>query len=67
MLDKDKFKINAIVVVSETSNSVIIHFDGFENLDDARDFSEYMVEELGITPLNYPFNQIFIRGGFILK
>ena len=43
-----------IVVVSEYNNSVIVHFGGFEDYEDAKDFSEYMTDQLGIKPLNIP-------------
>jgi len=48
MSDEYKNRINAIVVISESSNSVSIHFEGFEDYYEAKDFSEYMVDELGI-------------------
>jgi len=48
MSDEYKNRINAIVVISENTNSVMIHFEGFEDFYEAKDFSEYMVEELGI-------------------
>ena len=48
-MSKDyKNRINAIVVISENTNSVMIHFEGFEDFYEAKDFSEYMVDELGI-------------------
>jgi hypothetical protein len=48
-MSKDyKNRINAVVVISENTNSVMIHFEGFEDFYEAKDFSEYMVEELGI-------------------
>ena len=39
------------------TNSVIIHFDGFDDLDDATDFSNYMIDELGIRPFQYTLNK----------
>ena len=48
MSDEYKNRINAIVIISESSNSVSIHFEGFEDYYEAKDFSEYMVDELGI-------------------
>ena len=56
MFEKIKSRIKAIVVVSEYNNSVIVHFDGFEDYEDAKDFSEYMTDQLGIKPLNIPPN-----------
>lgn len=55
--NKNKNKINALVVVSESTESVIIHFDGFEDLHHAKHFSDFMLDELGIEPLNYPDNR----------
>ena len=53
-MSKDyKNRINAIVVISENTNSVMIHFEGFEDYLEAKDFSEYMVEELGINTNDY--------------
>ena len=57
MFEKAKSKINALVVISEYNNSVIIHFDGFEDYDDAKEFSKYMTEQLGIDPLHIPSNR----------
>ena len=57
MFKNEKPKINALVVISELTNSVIIHFDGFNNLNEAHDFSDYMIEELGINPLQYTLNK----------
>ena len=53
---KNKNKINALVVVSESTESVIIHFNGFDNLHHAKHFSDFMLDELGINQLNYPEN-----------
>ena len=57
MFETDKTKIKAIVVISEATNSVIIHFDGFEDTLEAHDFSDYMIEQLGIKPLQYTMNK----------
>jgi len=57
MFEKVKSRIKALVVVSEYNNSVIVHFDGFEDYDDAKDFSQYMTEQLGIDLLNVPPNE----------
>tara|TARA_A100001201_G_scaffold116231_1_gene99883 strand:+ start:368 stop:550 length:183 start_codon:yes stop_codon:yes gene_type:complete len=57
MFEKAKSRINALVVISEYNNSVIIHFDGFEDYDDAKQFSQYMTEQLGIDPLHIPSNR----------
>ena len=57
MFKNEKPKINALVVISELTNSVIIHFDGFNDLNEAHDFSNYMIEELAINPLQYTLNK----------
>tara|TARA_R100000773_G_C4138032_1_gene65799 strand:- start:64 stop:300 length:237 start_codon:yes stop_codon:yes gene_type:complete len=57
MFETDKSKIKAIVVISEATNSVIIHFDGFQDTLEAHDFSDYMIEQLGIKPLQYTMNK----------
>lgn len=57
MSDNYKNRINAIVVISESTNSVMIHFEGFEDYLEAKDFSEYMVEELGINTDYYNFSK----------
>ena len=54
MPKKKKNKINALVVISESTESVIIHFDGFDDLHHAKHFSDFMLDELGINQLNYP-------------
>tara|TARA_Y100000004_G_scaffold64378_1_gene72196 strand:+ start:862 stop:1041 length:180 start_codon:yes stop_codon:yes gene_type:complete len=56
MNDK-KTIIKAFVVLSETNNTVLIHFDGFEDYEDAKDFSDYMINQLGIEKINVPFNR----------
>jgi len=57
MFEKVKSRINALIVITEHTNSVIIHFDGFEDYNDAKQFSEYMTEQLGITSLLIPSNK----------
>ena len=54
MFDDNKPKIYAIVLVSEHNNSVSVHFEGFTDLQDAKDFSYYMREELNIEEINNP-------------
>jgi hypothetical protein len=55
--NKNNNKINALVVVSETNNSVVIHFDGFDDLTHAKYFSEFMLDELGINSLKFDENR----------
>jgi hypothetical protein len=40
--------ISAIVLISEKNQSVSIHFSGFDSYEQAKKFSTFMVEELGI-------------------
>jgi hypothetical protein len=54
MFDDNKPKIYAIVLVSEHNNSVSVHFEGFTDLQDAKDFSHYIMEELNIEDINNP-------------
>ena len=44
MFDDNKPKIYAIVLISEHNNSVSVHFEGFTDLQDAEDFSYYIME-----------------------
>ena len=55
----NKSHISAIVLVSEKNKSVSIHFTGFEDNDDAKDFSRFIVDELGIKT-SEPFNSLQI-------
>jgi hypothetical protein len=43
-----KGHISAIVLISEKNQSVSIHFSGFEDYLEAKKFSKYIVEEMGI-------------------
>jgi hypothetical protein len=56
MFDDYKSKIYAIVLISELNNSVSIHFEGFEDLEDAKDFSKHIMDELNIEDINNPKN-----------
>ena len=51
----NKSHISAIVFVSEKNQSVSIHFTGFEDNNDAKNFSRFIVDELGIKN-SEPFN-----------
>lgn len=52
----DKPKIYAIILVSEATNSVSVHFEGFSDYEDAKDFSRYIGKELNIENLPFPDN-----------
>ncbi len=44
----------AVVYVMENNNSVLIHFGGFEDLLEAKVFSNHIMNELGIERLFVP-------------
>tara|TARA_R100000353_G_scaffold172544_1_gene137848 strand:- start:187 stop:366 length:180 start_codon:yes stop_codon:yes gene_type:complete len=52
-----KTPVKAFVVISENTKSVLIHFDGFEDFNDAKEFSDFMVEQLGIEKIDLPINR----------
>ena len=52
-----KKPVKAFVVISENTKSVLIHFDGFEDFNDAKEFSDFMVEQLGIEKIDLPINR----------
>ena len=64
-MDNFKKHISAIILVSEKHQTVSIHFSGFQNYEQAHDFSRFMVDELGIEtftpfdPLQIPPNTTF--------
>ena len=49
----EKPKIYAVILVSEMTNTVSVHFEGFSDYEDAKDFSRYIGKELKIE--NLPF------------
>ena len=55
----DNGHISAIVLISEKNQSVSIHFTGFEDNNDAKNFSRFIVDELGIKN-SEPFNHLQI-------
>ena len=55
----NKSHISAIVLVSEKNKSVSIHFTGFEDNNHAKDFSHFIMDELGIQT-SEPFNSLQI-------
>jgi hypothetical protein len=44
----------AIVYVLESSNSVVIHFGGFKDNEEAQKFSHRIIHDLGIAPSYVP-------------
>jgi hypothetical protein len=44
----------AVVYVMENTNSVLIHFGGFEDILEAKTFSSHIMDELGIERLFVP-------------
>ena len=49
--DDKKLGYTAIVYVMESTNSVIVHFDGFNNLMECNRFSYQIMDDLGIETL----------------
>ena len=49
--DDKKMGYTAIVYVMESTNSVIVHFDGFNNLKECNKFSHQIMDDLGIETL----------------
>jgi hypothetical protein len=49
-----KFGYTAIVYVMESTNSVVVHFDGFDNLKECNTFSHQIMHDLGIESLFAP-------------
>ena len=52
----EKPKIYAVILVSEMTNTVSVHFEGFSDYEDAKDFSKYIGRELNIENLPFPDN-----------
>lgn len=52
--DDKKMGYTAIVYVMESTKSVIVHFDGFNNLKECDNFSYQVMDDLGIEPLYVP-------------
>ena len=55
--DDKKLGYTAIVYVMESTNSVIVHFDGFNNLKECNIFSHQIMDDLGIETLFSSQNQ----------
>jgi hypothetical protein len=49
-----KLGYSAIVYVLEQDNSVVVHFDGFDDVYECQDFSHYIMKELKIQNLFRP-------------
>ena len=45
---------SAIIYVMESSKSVVVHFGGFNNLHECRNFSHVLMDDLGIESLLVP-------------
>ena len=48
---------SAIIYVLESNNSVLVHFDGFTDLVEAKMFSNHLMDDLGIEQLNIPVGE----------
>ena len=45
---------SAIIYVMESSNSVVVHFGGFNDISECKKFSHHLMDDLGIEPLFKP-------------
>ena len=45
---------SAIIYVMESSNSVVVHFGGFNNITEGKKFSHHLLDDLGIESLLVP-------------
>ena len=45
---------SAIIYVMESSNSVVVHFGGFNDLLECKRFSHHLMDDLGIESLTIP-------------
>ena len=45
---------SAIIYVMESSNSVVVHFGGFNNITECKKFSHHLMDDLGIESLLVP-------------
>jgi hypothetical protein len=50
----DKSHISTVVLISKKNKSVSVHFSGFENDEDAKNFSQFITEELDIKSCSSP-------------
>jgi len=48
---------SAIIYVLESNNSVLVHFDGFTDILEAKMFSNHLMDDLGIEQLNIPVGE----------
>ena len=55
--DDNKKGYSAIVYVMESTNSVIVHFDGFNDLTECKFFSYKIMDDLGIESLSAPLGE----------
>jgi|TARA_R100000329_G_C7503878_1_gene177394 hypothetical protein len=45
---------SAIIYVMESSNSVVVHFGGFDDITECKKFSHHLMDDLGIESLLVP-------------
>ena len=45
---------SAIIYVMESSNSVVVHFGGFNDISECKKFSHHLMDDLGIDSLLVP-------------
>jgi hypothetical protein len=47
----DKQGYSAVIYIMESSNSVVVHFGGFNDLSECRYFSSHIMKDFGIDQL----------------
>ncbi len=52
--EDNKKGYSAIIYVMESSNSVVVHFGGFNDLLECKKFSHHLMDDLGIESLMIP-------------
>ena len=52
--EDNKKGYSAIIYVMESSNSVVVHFGGFDNITECKKFSHHLMDDLGIESLMIP-------------
>ena len=45
---------SAVIYIMESTNSVVVHFGGFNDLTECRYFSHHLMDDLGIESLLVP-------------
>ncbi len=49
--EDDKKGYSAVIYIMESTNSVVVHFGGFNDLTECKYFSNHIIDDLGIEQL----------------